>query len=278
MTRSKLPHKSKSVEVSTSEVTKPATSCGEVCAIPLASIVVDAKRRRAVNPDTVNELCRAFQVQGQLQPIGVQRKPDSFYLRLVFGYHRFLAKQKQAEEFGPAENTILATIFPAEMPDWQCEAIEIAENLIREELSPAERAAHTTAYLALLKRYGNVVDSNTARKAHARNQYSEGVHQHAGDPPSLTVEGGGNGFRDPPSLTATEKTSCDLGITDRTVRNRVRKTRELAASVGVTTTNTTPEKMTADELETISKAALGAKEATGEISQLEKRTGHDGKS
>jgi GcrA cell cycle regulator len=71
----------------------------------------------------------------------------------------------------------------------------------------AQRNAHTTLYAGLLKQHGSVVEG---RKAQAR----------------------ANGARPEPygsSPTVTRKVAADLGISDETVRNRVKNSTKLAA-------------------------------------------------
>ena len=89
-------------------------------------------------------------------------------------------------------------------------AAEIAENLMRKELTPKERDAHTTIYVGLLKKNGSVVEG---RKAQGRQRART----------LLDPNGSGPIPRPRPSGAA------DLGVSDDTVRNRVRNATRMAA-------------------------------------------------
>jgi hypothetical protein len=102
--------------------------------IELTGIHVSLGRRlRAVRDDLVAELAQSMKKQGLLQPITVRPRSDGRY-SLVIGWHRLEA----AKLLG--WSTIAATV--TDLDDDEAELAEIDENLIRGELSPAERALH----------------------------------------------------------------------------------------------------------------------------------------
>ena len=102
--------------------------------IALGGIAVAKHRLRALREDTANALAQSMADRGQLQPIVVRPRNDGGYW-LVAGMHRFeAAKILKWQE-------ISCTVFD-DMEAGQAELAEIDENLIRADLSPAERAMH----------------------------------------------------------------------------------------------------------------------------------------
>lgn len=202
----------------------------------MLSMIEVGKRERPLDPATVERLGESISAQGLLQPIGVQKKGSGDGYRLMYGAHRLAAMTKLNED------RIACVIYSPDMQPWEYRFAEIAENLCRKELTPQEREAHTTIYLGLLKKHGGVIEADEARKHNARNQHSEaeGHPNHLGHPP-----------------TATRRAASELGISDETVRNRVRNTVNAAARNGVVINGkATPEAMSADELATVGEAAL----------------------
>jgi ParB-like chromosome segregation protein Spo0J len=102
--------------------------------IALSGIVVAKRRLRALREETVNALVQSMADQGQLQSIVVRPHKDGGY-SLVVGLHRLEAAKKLKWK------QINCTIFDGMEAD-DAELAEIDENLIRAELSPAERALH----------------------------------------------------------------------------------------------------------------------------------------
>lgn len=140
---------------------------------------------------------------------------------------------------------IAAVIFPEDMPDWACELAEVMENLCRKELTPKERDAHTTMLAGLLKQHSNVVEGPKARgQAQKNNRAKTGPESFGSSSPTIT-----------------RKIATDLGISDDTVRNRVRNAVKLAARTGITVVKPTAEAMSGDQLVKIGEAALKAAEA-----------------
>jgi ParB-like chromosome segregation protein Spo0J len=95
------------------------------------------QRLRALRPEVVAELATSMQDRGQLAPIIVRPREGGGYW-LVAGLHR-LEAAKLLEWKG-----IQAVVLEDIAAD-QAELAEIDENLIRADLSPAERAQHVSA-------------------------------------------------------------------------------------------------------------------------------------
>jgi hypothetical protein len=102
--------------------------------IALSGIAVAKHRLRPLREDTATALAQSMADQGQLQPIVVRPRKDGCYW-LVAGLHRFEAAKKLKWK------EINCTIFDGMEAD-EAELAEVDENLIRAELSPAERALH----------------------------------------------------------------------------------------------------------------------------------------
>jgi protein gp37/ParB-like chromosome segregation protein Spo0J len=115
--------------------TKQPVSWRDVQSINVAEIEVPDKRLRQLQPEKVDQIAESMRDAGQLQPIGVRPNKGGHYVkiyRLVFGLHRFEAVKKNGWP------TILATIV--DMDTDAATLAEIDENLMRADLSPAERA------------------------------------------------------------------------------------------------------------------------------------------
>jgi len=101
--------------------------------IELGLIEIPAERMRALRPVVVEQLVESMALTGLLQPIVVQRHAGRY--RLVAGVHRFNAAKKLK---WPSIRVSIAE-------DMDVDAVllaELDENLIRADLSPAERALH----------------------------------------------------------------------------------------------------------------------------------------
>jgi ParB family transcriptional regulator, chromosome partitioning protein len=98
-----------------------------------ARITSRAPRLRKERDDNVKELAASIEQHGQLQPIIVRPRADGDF-GLVAGRHRLRAVRKLKLA------TIRAEIIEAD--DDQATLIEIDENLVRANLTPAERALH----------------------------------------------------------------------------------------------------------------------------------------
>ena len=102
--------------------------------MPVSAIVVAPNRMRALRPEKVAEIAESIQAQGLLQPIVVRpRGRSSFWL--VAGRHRLEAFRELGLDRIPA---VIRDGLDADA----ALLAEIDENLIRADLSPAERALH----------------------------------------------------------------------------------------------------------------------------------------
>jgi N6-adenosine-specific RNA methylase IME4/ParB-like chromosome segregation protein Spo0J len=107
---------------------------GNIKAVQVSNIVVAPNRMRALRPEMVAEIAESIQARGLLQPIVVRpRGHNSFWL--VAGWHRLEA----ARELGL--DSVHADIRDGLDAD-AAQLAEIDENLVRADLSPAERALH----------------------------------------------------------------------------------------------------------------------------------------
>jgi ParB/Sulfiredoxin domain len=109
--------------------------------IALGDIAVAKHRLRALREDTANALTQSMADQGQLQPIVVRPREHGGYW-LVAGLHRLAAAKKLKWK------EINCTVFDGMAAD-EAELAEIDENLIRAELSPAERLTYREAQRAV---------------------------------------------------------------------------------------------------------------------------------
>ena len=114
--------------------------------LAISKIEVAPDRLRVLRGDTVNELMESMAKLGQLQPIAVQATGafNCNYL-LVVGWHRLEAAKKLKWK------SIRATVYN-DMDADHAKLAEIDENLIRAELSPAERALHIDARKTLYEK------------------------------------------------------------------------------------------------------------------------------
>jgi uncharacterized ParB-like nuclease family protein len=93
-------------------------------------------RLRRLRPELVAELAESMLARGQLQPIIVCECEGRPFYYLIAGHHRCAAAKKLNWL------KIRAEIIPETDKDDRL-LMEIDENLVRAELSPAERAKHT---------------------------------------------------------------------------------------------------------------------------------------
>ena len=99
------------------------------------------KRWRDFQPAKAAEIAASMDVVGQLQPILVRPGRDGKYV-LVAGLHRIEGRKKNGSK------TILATV----VEDMDADQAEIDENLIRANLTVAERAMHVAARKSLYEK------------------------------------------------------------------------------------------------------------------------------
>ena len=111
--------------------------------IAIGGIVVPTDRKRALRASTVEDLAASFKTIGQLQPIVVRSHRTGFVL--IAGRHRLEAARKLGWD------AIACLIVEGKNAD-EATLIEIDENLMRADLSPAEIAAHVGARKMIYER------------------------------------------------------------------------------------------------------------------------------
>jgi ParB/RepB/Spo0J family partition protein len=131
----------------------------ETQTLALSDIAVAKNRLRTLRDENVTALAESMADQGLLQPIVVRPQKSGGYL-LVAGLHRLEAAKKCKWK------EISCTVFD-DMEADQAELIEIDENLIRSDLSPAEEAMHLTRRKEL---YEKVHGKSKAKGARAANK------------------------------------------------------------------------------------------------------------
>lgn len=156
------------------------------------------KRKRKLNDDKVNSLVESFKAIGQLQPITVARENGGY--RLIAGLHRIEAARSLGWE------AIEATVFDGD--DVELELAEIDENLMRNDLTVLEQGEH-------LARRQELVG------------WKIGENQH-------TVCGS-EMISYPKSQAELAK---EIGMTERTARNRIQAARNILPEVKDTIRNT----------------------------------------
>jgi hypothetical protein len=203
----------------------PAPLSRPVREIPMGSITVPAERKRQQHRSALDQLKADILQLGLLHSIGIKPNSDGAgeTFILIYGASRLTAKLELLNAGALADSTIAATIFPMDTPDWQCELLEISENLNRQELSSAERDAHTLLYAALLKAHGDVAPVNRSEAETSRVSGGHSAHDRTARKP-----------------TVVEKVADDLGVDKQTVHGRAARA---AKSVGakVSLENTDPE-------------------------------------
>jgi N6-adenosine-specific RNA methylase IME4 len=112
--------------------------------VGLGGIAVNPQRLRALRQDKVADLARSMHDRGLLQPIVLRTGRGARYT-LVAGWHRLEAAKLLKW------NQIRATVHDGMKAD-AAELAEIDENLIRADLSPAERAMHVARRKELYER------------------------------------------------------------------------------------------------------------------------------
>ena len=117
--------------IPSSAIAQAATTNG----VPVADITVIPDRMRRLRPDVVDELAESIAAQGLLHPITLRKRASDGAHVLVAGRHRLEAVRKLGHQ------TVAAVILDGADSD-RAQLVEIDENLVRADLTPAERAAH----------------------------------------------------------------------------------------------------------------------------------------
>jgi ParB/RepB/Spo0J family partition protein len=122
--------------------------------IELSGIAVKPERMRPLRPELVDELAESINRQGLLQPIVVRPCKGAGYM-LVAGRHRLEAVRRLGHD---AIAAVVIDAVTTAKSDGSAKATgaallaEIDENLIRGDLSPAERAGHIVERKALYEK------------------------------------------------------------------------------------------------------------------------------
>jgi hypothetical protein len=163
-------------------------------------IHVSSAGRREIDEATVAELVKALERDGHfLHPI-VVRAEGADNCRLIAGAHRLEAWERQFGEQRP----IPAIVYPPDTPDALITVLKIEENLLRKELSAAEREAQTIRLAAELKKLKLATELGEVAET--------------GNPvPGLAPASGGRG-RKGVAQTVAEK----AGVTRRAVNKRLK--------------------------------------------------------
>jgi ParB-like chromosome segregation protein Spo0J len=168
------------------------------------------ERLRSVDPKKVEALYDDICHHGLLHPIGLRRDKDSpTKYWVIYGAHRLKAFQKgwvlaqrmlkergdkdpEAYRMARAFQTIPAVVYSAEISKAASELKEVAENLIRSDLTKPQLSLHRTRYTYLLQK---LAESNKRRL-------------------------GGNKAKghDVPLPQLAEQAAKELGVTVRTIR------------------------------------------------------------
>jgi ParB family transcriptional regulator, chromosome partitioning protein len=156
--------------------------------ISIADIHV-GERLRALNADEVDKLATSMQAAGQLAPIVVRKTPrsDTAYA-LVAGLHRLQAAQKLGQDL------IQAAIHEAMEPA-AAEMAEITENLMRFDLSPAERIAHTDRWKALYEAEHPEVKHGSTGRGRGKSSQNEQSNSSAAEHIAENTERGASSVR-----------------------------------------------------------------------------------
>jgi ParB family transcriptional regulator, chromosome partitioning protein len=128
----------------TKRETKSARPPADFQSLPISAITVPAHRLRQLQSEIVTDLAVSIAAQGLLQPIVVSVERRERY-RLIAGRHRLEAIRQLGRDAIDAR--IVSSIDAA-----AAELMEIDENLIRAELSPAERSMHWAARKVLYEK------------------------------------------------------------------------------------------------------------------------------
>lgn len=213
--------------------------------IPINLITSGVARKRPLDKESVKRLKQSILDQGQiLQHIGVRatRGLDGGPYELVYGAHRVQAIKELFEEGKRKGNSVPAIIYTSDTPEWFIEMAEVAENLVRKELTPAERAAHTMLYAGLAKQSGKYA---TASEKKAENGNKGNDKRWGG----RTVSSGHSATKS----TVVEAVASGLGITKGAVHKRINTAAAIIGTKGLSV-----EKSSAKELIDAGRRAIAA--------------------
>jgi ParB/RepB/Spo0J family partition protein len=137
-----------------------ATTTSNTITIRLSDIGMPSGRMRRLHEKLVERLATSIAQQGQLQPIIVRPGATAGSYTLVAGLHRVEAVRRHG-------GSTIRAVVRDDLDDDDALLVEIDENLMRAELSPAERKLHIGRRAELYeKKYGKA----KAKGAHAANK------------------------------------------------------------------------------------------------------------
>lgn len=168
--------------------------------VGLSGIATQPNRLRVLRPEVVDAIASSFNEIGQKQPI-VVRPAESEGFWLVAGKHRLEAARKLKWE------SISALVLDGVSAD-EALLAEIDENLVRADLSPAERAAHEAARKAIYV------------PLHPQTKQGGAPGAGKGKGKKLALESG-----EVRHLPYTKKAAKETGRSERTVRENTRRGR-----------------------------------------------------
>lgn len=117
-----------------------------IATVLLDEIATPTRRWRTINHEAVDQLRESIERDGLLQPLGIRKNPDPYakhtYL-LVYGLHRLEALRWLGMESAPC--AVL------KVDETQAEILELTENLVRIELTAAQRGTQTARLNKLLR-------------------------------------------------------------------------------------------------------------------------------
>ena len=146
---------------------KPDTPKGAraVCSIAVDAITVPSERLRKLRPEVVDWLVESITARSLLEPIIVRRRGAGY--ELIAGHHRFEAARNCGHQ------TIRAEVYDS-LSDDEAELIQIDENLIRANLSDAERILHVARRKELYEKlHPETKHGGDRRSAGARLSFSK---------------------------------------------------------------------------------------------------------
>lgn len=137
--------------------------------VRLDDITVPPNRTRKVKYDAaLDDLTKDIQRNGMQSPIGVSPELDGKF-KLIYGARRLAAHRKAGIE------QIQARVFMVD--DDNAHLMEVTENLMREELSRLERAAHFAEYVRVMRKMGFTYDDAVTKAAVPRKVASKHVER-----------------------------------------------------------------------------------------------------
>jgi ParB-like nuclease family protein len=148
-------------------------------AVGLGGIGIKPERLRVLRPESVKEIAASMRAIGQLQPIVIRPNRNETGYWLVAGRHRFEAAKLLK---WPSINAVVADGLSAD----QAALAEIDENLMRADLTPAERALHLSARKPLYEQLHPQTKRGAAGGAATKAKARAGANSQIESQPSLS--------------------------------------------------------------------------------------------